>query len=206
MNTDISDYSDGDIFLNSAEVLINSGLTTSEEICCNHPPTLCHSRVSFPEHIPIQQWEYLDSDDDISEPCNNEPDLSMRIDTTHGDGNGLIRSAKEDGGGDANHSGDGDIPKNVHSVREKAGVRDSTIGIHAGGDDNPPCWIQEYYHRRTAFIDHNAWIYSAAKWRRIGNFSALFFRDGHLGQEMLEELEGIKRDMSVITGTVLESS
>jgi len=34
----------------------------------------------------------------------------------------------------------------------------------------------------------------------------MFFRDGHLDQEMLEELEGIKRDMSVITGAVLKSS
>jgi hypothetical protein len=211
MDTDISDYSDGDLSLNTAEVLINSSSTTFDEICCKHPPTNRHSRVSFPEQIPIQQWEYLDSDDDSSEPNHNKPDLPMTVNSSEGDGNELIRSTNEDEGGDANHSSDRDIPNIVHSVRETAGIRDSTIGIHAGGDDNP-CWIQEYNDRRTAFTDHNAWIYSAmgrwtaAKRRRIGNFSAMFFRDGHLDQETLEELEGIKRDMSVITGTVLESS
>ena len=164
--------------------------------------------MSFPEQISIQRWEYLDSDDNLSE----QTDLSVGVDTKDGNGDGLLlRIANEDGGSDANHSGDGDMTDGAYSIRETAGVRGSTIGIHAGGDANP-CWIQHYNHRRTAFLEHNTWIYSAlgrwtaSKRRRIGNFSAMFFQNGHLDQEMLEELEGIKRDMSVITGTVLESS
>ena len=130
MDMNMSNYSDGDLSLNTEVVLINSSLTTSDEIGCQHPPTDRHSRVSFPEQISIQRWEYLDSDDNLSE----QTDLSVGVDTKDGNGDGLLlRIANEDGGSDANHSGDGNMTDGAHSVRETAGVRDSTIVIHAGG-------------------------------------------------------------------------
>ena len=63
--------------------------------------------MSFPEQISIQRWEYLDSDDNLSE----QTDLSVGVDTKDGNGDGLLlRIANEDGGSDANHSGDGNMP------------------------------------------------------------------------------------------------
>ena len=67
--------------------------------------------MSFPEPIPIQQWEYLDSDDDSSESNHNKPDLPMTVNPSEGDRNELMRSTNEDEGSDANHSSDGGIPK-----------------------------------------------------------------------------------------------
>jgi len=211
MDKNISDDSEGDLPLSTAEVLGNSDKPTSDVRCANHPTHHLHSRVSYPEQIPTLQWEYLDSDDDISERTYQGPDMPQAVDTTEGDGNELNWNENEDGGSVTTHSAEGNRPNLAHSVDDTDGVRDSTIVIHAGGDDNP-CWIQQYNERRTAFLEHNMWIYSAlgrwtaSKRRRIGNFSAMYFQNGQLNQEMLEELEDIKRDMSVLAGTVLESS
>ena len=211
MDKNISDDSEGDLPLSTAEVLGNSDKPTSDVRCANHPTHHLHSRVSYPEQIPTLQWEYLDSDDDISEWTYQGPDMPQAVDTTEGDGNELNWNENEDGGSVTTHSAEGNRPNLAHSVDDTDGVRDSTIVIHAGGDDNP-CWIQQYNERRTAFLEHNMWIYSAlgrwtaSKRRRIGNFSAMYFQNGQLNQEMLEELEDIKRDMSVLAGTVLESS
>ena len=211
MDKNISDDSEGDLPLSTAEVLGNSDKPTSDVRCANHPTHHLHSRVSYPEQIPTLQWEYLDSDDDISERTYQGPDMPQAVDTTEGDGNELNWNENEDEGSVTTHSAEGNRPNLAHSVDDTDGVRDSTIVIHAGGDDNP-CWIQQYNERRTAFLEHNMWIYSAlgrwtaSKRRRIGNFSAMYFQNGQLNQEMLEELEDIKRDMSVLAGTVLESS
>jgi len=211
MDKNISDDSEGDLPLSTAEVLGNSDKPTSDVRCANHPTHHLHSRVSYPEQIPTLQWEYLDSDDDISERTYQGPDMPQAVDTTEGDGNELNWNENEDGGSVTTHSAEGNRPNLAHSVDDTDGVRDSTIVIHAGGDDNP-CWIQQYNESRTAFLEHNMWIYSAlgrwtaSKRRRIGNFSAMYFQNGQLNQEMLEELEDIKRDMSVLAGTVLESS
>ena len=211
MDKNISDDSEGDLPLSTAEVLGNSDKPTSDVRCANHPTHHLHSRVSYPEQIPTLQWEYLDSDDDISERTYQGPDMPQAVDTTEGDGNELNWNENEDGGSVTTHSAEGNRPNLAHSVDDTDGVRDSTIVIHAGGNDNP-CWIQQYNERRTAFLEHNMWIYSAlgrwtaSKRRRIGNFSAMYFQNGQLNQEMLEELEDIKRDMSVLAGTVLESS
>ena len=211
MDKNISDDSEGDLPLSTAEVLGNSDKPTSDVRCANHPTHHLHSRVSYPEQIPTLQWEYLDSDDDNSERTYQGPDMPQAVDTTEGDGNELNWNENEDGGSVTTHSAEGNRPNLAHSVDDTDGVRDSTIVIHAGGDDHP-CWIQQYNERRTAFLEHNMWIYSAlgrwtaSKRRRIGNFSAMYFQNGQLNQEMLEELEDIKRDMSVLAGTVLESS
>ena len=211
MDKNISDDSEGDLPLSTAEVLGNSDKPTSDVRCANHPTHHLHSRVSYPEQIPTLQWEYLDSDDDISERTYQGQDMPIAVATTEGDGNELNWNENEDGGSVTTHSAEGNRPNLAHSVDDTDGVRDSTIVIHAGGDDNP-CWIQQYNERRTAFLEHNMWIYSAlgrwtaSKRRRIGNFSAMYFQNGQLNQEMLEELEDIKRDMSVLAGTVLESS
>ena len=211
MDKNISDDSEGDLPLSTAEVLGNSDKPTSDVRCANHPTHHLHSRVSYPEQIPTLQWEYLDSDDDISERTYQGQDMPIAVATTEGDGNELNWNENEDGGSVTTHSAEGNRPHLAHSVDDTDGVRDSTIVIHAGGDDNP-CWIQQYNERRTAFLEHNMWIYSAlgrwtaSKRRRIGNFSAMYFQNGQLNQEMLEELEDIKRDMSVLAGTVLESS
>ena len=211
MDKNISDDSEGDLPLSTAEVLGNSDKPTSDVRCANHPTHHLHSRVSYPEQIPTLQWEYLDSDDDISERTYQGQDMPIAVATTEGDGNELNWNENEDEGSVTTHSAEGNRPNLAHSVDDTDGVRDSTIVIHAGGNDNP-CWIQQYNERRTAFLEHNMWIYSAlgrwtaSKRRRIGNFSAMYFQNGQLNQEMLEELEDIKRDMSVLAGTVLESS